>query len=98
VTIPNTWGLAGYCTRGRFGWPGAVSRAHHAALQVLGRREDAKAGAAYLADISGPVTTALRRNQARTFSVRSAQNRPSRGPVMLVLSRHLDVLAQTAED
>jgi DNA-binding CsgD family transcriptional regulator len=55
------------------------------------------AEAAYLADISGPMTTALRRSQARTFSDRSGQNRPSRGPVMLLLSRHLDVVAQTAE-
>jgi DNA-binding NarL/FixJ family response regulator len=55
------------------------------------------AEAAYLADISGPVTTALRRSQARTFSDRSALNEASRGPVMLLLSRDLDVLAQTAE-
>ncbi len=55
------------------------------------------AEAAYLADISGPVTTALRRSQARTFRERAAPNGPSRGPVMLLLSRHLDVRAQTAE-
>jgi hypothetical protein len=55
------------------------------------------ADAAYLADISGPVTIALRRSQARTFSDLSAPNRLSRGPVMLLLSRHLDVLAQTAK-
>jgi DNA-binding CsgD family transcriptional regulator len=52
---------------------------------------------AYLGDISGPVTTALRRSQARTFKGQAAQLGPSRGPVMLLLSRHLDVLAQTAE-
>ena len=53
--------------------------------------------AAYLAGITGPVTTALRRSQARTFRDRAEQRRQSRGPVMLLLSRHLDVLAQTAE-
>jgi DNA-binding CsgD family transcriptional regulator len=53
--------------------------------------------AAYLADITGPVTTALRRSQAGTFRDRAEQHRQSRGPVMLLLSRHLDVLAQTAE-
>ena len=55
------------------------------------------AEAAYLADISGPVTTALRRSQARTFRERAAPNGTSRGPVMLLLSRRLDVRAQTAE-
>jgi DNA-binding NarL/FixJ family response regulator len=53
--------------------------------------------AAHLADITGPVTTALRRSQARTFRDRAEQHRQSRGPVMLLLSRDLDVLAQTAE-
>jgi DNA-binding CsgD family transcriptional regulator len=52
---------------------------------------------AFLGDISGPVTTALRRSEARTFKGQAAQLGPSRGPVMLLLSRHLDVLAQTAE-
>ena len=55
------------------------------------------AEAACLSDISGPVTTALRRSQARTFRDRAAQDEPGRGPVMLLLSQHLDVLAQTAE-
>ena len=55
------------------------------------------AEAACLADLSGPVTTALRRGQARTFRDRAAQHGPGRGPVMLLLSRHLDVLGQTAE-
>jgi DNA-binding CsgD family transcriptional regulator len=53
--------------------------------------------AAYLADISGPVTTALRLSQARTFRDRATETRPSRGPVMLLLSRDLDVLGQTVE-
>jgi hypothetical protein len=55
------------------------------------------ADTAYLADISGPVTTALRHSQAGTFKGQTTQHGPSRGPVMLLLSRHLDVLAQTAE-
>jgi hypothetical protein len=55
------------------------------------------AEAACLSDISGPVTTALRRSQARTFRDRAARDEGGRGPVMLLLSPHLDVLAQTAE-
>jgi DNA-binding NarL/FixJ family response regulator len=55
------------------------------------------ADAAYLAELTGPVTTALRCSQARTFQDPVAPHRPGRGPVMLLLSRHLDVLAQTAE-
>lgn len=50
-----------------------------------------------LAGVAGPVTIALRGSQARTFRNRALQGEPSRGPVMLVLSRDLDVLAQTAE-
>jgi hypothetical protein len=53
--------------------------------------------AAMLAEVTGPVTSALRGSQARTFRNRTVQSEPSRGPVMLVLSRDLDVLAQTAE-
>jgi DNA-binding CsgD family transcriptional regulator len=60
-------------------------------------RQFGSAEAAYLVDITGAVTTALRRSQAATFRDRAAQNTPSRGPVMLLLSRHLDVLGQTAE-
>jgi DNA-binding NarL/FixJ family response regulator len=52
---------------------------------------------AFLAEVAGPVTTALRGTQARTFRDHAVQGEPSRGPVMLLLSRDLDVLAQTAE-
>ena len=48
----------------------------------------------FLADIVEPVTTALRRSQAATFH--AATSRPPRpGPVVLLLTRDLDVLAQT---
>ena len=48
----------------------------------------------FLADIVEPVTTALRRSQAATFHVDAP--RPTRpGPVVLLLTRELDVLAQT---
>jgi DNA-binding CsgD family transcriptional regulator len=52
---------------------------------------------AFLAEVAGPVTNALRGSQARTFDDRTTPDQPSRGPVMLVLSPDLDVLAQTAE-
>jgi DNA-binding NarL/FixJ family response regulator len=51
---------------------------------------------AYLTDIAGPVTTALRRSQARTFLATGQAGAP-RGPVVLLLSGALDVLAQTPE-
>ena len=54
------------------------------------------ADAAFLADIAAPVTTALRRSQATTFGVPSPPW-PRRGPVLLILSCRLDVLAQTPE-
>jgi DNA-binding CsgD family transcriptional regulator len=55
------------------------------------------AEAAYLADIAGPITRALRSSQAGTFTQRASPDRPGRGPVVLVLSPDLDVIAQTAE-
>lgn len=51
----------------------------------------------FLAGIARPLTSALRRCQANTFTVR-APGRPSRtGPVVLLLSPDLQVRAQTAE-
>jgi len=52
---------------------------------------------AYLVGIAGPVTTALRRAQSRTFVAVDAQQRYPRGPVVLLLSSDLRVLAQTPE-
>ncbi len=49
----------------------------------------------FLIDIATPITTALRQAQARTFAAPPEQA-PS-GPVVLLLSANLDVLAQTAE-
>jgi len=65
------------------------------------------ADAAYLAGIAAPVTTALRRCHATTFAATTfaaasfaaatAQGTQRRGPVVLLLSADLDVLAQTPE-
>ncbi|MEY9842836.1 GAF domain-containing protein [Streptacidiphilus sp. EB103A] len=50
--------------------------------------------AAFLTAVAAPVTTALRRTQARTFTDRPPHPlRP--GPVVLLLSRDLEVLGQT---
>lgn len=57
----------------------------------------ATSDAAFLADIAAPVTTALRLSQANTFVVPTAPQRQPRGPVVLLLSADLDVLAQTPE-
>ena len=55
------------------------------------------ADAAFLADIAVPVATALRGTQARTFIAVASQGQPPRGPVVLLLSPRLDVLAQTPQ-
>ena len=60
-------------------------------------RRFTSAEVAYLADIADPVTAALRGSQARTFRERTTPDSSSRGPVVLVLSADLDVVAQTAE-
>jgi DNA-binding CsgD family transcriptional regulator len=49
----------------------------------------------FLHGIAGPLTTALRRSQAATFTVGHAGELASAGPVVLLLSPALDVLAQT---
>ncbi|MEU6143471.1 helix-turn-helix transcriptional regulator [Streptomyces sp. NPDC047081] len=49
----------------------------------------------YLSRLTAPVTTALRRTQAHTFVVRRPHTRSS-GPLALLLSPDLRVLAQTA--
>jgi DNA-binding CsgD family transcriptional regulator len=53
--------------------------------------------AGFLAEIAGPVTTALRRCQANTFVAGSALDQRRAGPVVLLLSPGLEVLAQTPE-
>ncbi len=53
------------------------------------------AEAAFLASIDVPVTTALRRCQAGTFITRPTQRRRRVGPVVLLLSPDLNVVAQT---
>jgi DNA-binding NarL/FixJ family response regulator len=55
------------------------------------------AAAGWLADIAPAVTTALRASQANAFVDPVADARTRRGPVVLVLSRDLEVLAQTAD-
>ena len=54
------------------------------------------AEADFLTAIAAPVTEALRRCQARTFEL-DASGPDRTGPVVLVLSPHLEVRAQTAE-
>jgi DNA-binding CsgD family transcriptional regulator len=53
--------------------------------------------ARFLAEITEPVTTALRRCQANTFVARSSLDQHRAGPVVLLLSPDLEVLAQTSE-
>lgn len=53
------------------------------------------ADAAYLAGIAEPVTRALRRTQANTFLAPAKGEPQQRGPVVLLLSDHLEVLAET---
>ncbi len=55
------------------------------------------AEANWLADIAGPVTTALRRSQAHAFVAGTSATAPRTGPVVLLLSAGLDVLGQTPE-
>jgi DNA-binding NarL/FixJ family response regulator len=52
---------------------------------------------AFLAGIAAPVTTALRRSQAETFIAAVSGEWHQRGPVLVVLSPNLDVMAQTPE-
>jgi DNA-binding CsgD family transcriptional regulator len=56
-----------------------------------------RAEASWLADIAGPVTTALRRSQADAFVAGTSATAPRSGPVVLLLSAGLDVLGQTPE-
>ncbi len=53
--------------------------------------------AAYLADLAAPITMALRRSQAATFTPRTDNSDAHRGPVVLLLSATLQLLAQTRE-
>ncbi|MEV0174549.1 helix-turn-helix transcriptional regulator [Streptomyces sp. NPDC050803] len=64
-------------------------------LWRLGRNFTA-AEAAYLADLTRPVTTALRRSQAETFVVRPTDT-PRPGPLVLLLSPDLHVHGQTPQ-
>jgi len=51
----------------------------------------------FLDHIAGPVTTALRRSQAKTFVPAEAVGQLPAGPVVLLLSAALDVRAQTPQ-
>ena len=53
--------------------------------------------ARYLAAVTGPVTSALRRAQAATFAESSGRAERAAGPVVLLLSEELDVLGQTPQ-
>lgn len=52
---------------------------------------------AFLAGIAGPVSAALRRSQARTFTNSGPHEAVPAGPVVLLLSPALDVRAQTPQ-
>ena len=51
----------------------------------------------FLDHIAGPVTTALRHSQAKTFVPAAAVEKMPAGPVVLLLSPALDVRAQTPQ-
>jgi hypothetical protein len=51
----------------------------------------------FLHGIAGPLTVALRRSQAAAFTAGRAGDQPSAGPVVLLLSPSLDVLAHTPQ-
>lgn len=51
----------------------------------------------FVADLAEPMTAALRRAQAATFMEPPAERRPPVGPVVLMLSPRVQVIAQTAE-
>ena len=51
----------------------------------------------FLADVTAPVTTALRRAQAATFTARTPETGDRRGPVVLLLSSELGLLGSTPE-
>jgi len=55
------------------------------------------AEAAFLSQITAPVTSALRRCQANTFVIRGSREPRRVGPVVLLLSADLEVLGQTPE-
>ena len=55
----------------------------------------ASAEGQYLSDLAEPLTRALRRCQADTFSVRPPRDQPRLGPVVMVLSPDLEVRSQT---
>jgi DNA-binding CsgD family transcriptional regulator len=56
-----------------------------------------RADGSFLADLVEPLTLALRRCQASTFMIRSQQDLPRVGPVVLLLSPELQVRGQTPE-
>lgn len=84
--------VASVVFRDRFGCWGFLDLWRSAASARFGAAE-----AAYLTDIAGPVTTALRRSQAGAFTVRASRGDQRLGPVVLLLSPALEVLRQTAE-
>jgi len=56
-----------------------------------------RADAVFLAEVTEPLTLALRRCQAHTFVVRTVRDLPRVGPVVLLLSPDLQVRGQTPE-
>jgi len=78
--------------RDRFGCWGFLDLWRSGSGPRFGRDESA-----FLTGIASPVTTAMRRSQAGTFTLRPVSKPTGQGPVVLLLSEDLDVLGQTPE-
>ena len=64
--------------------------------RTAAREPFSAANAAFLASAAAPLTTALRRCQARTFVAAAPEGRPSPGPVVLMLDDDLRITSRTA--
>jgi DNA-binding CsgD family transcriptional regulator len=84
--------VASLVFRDRFGCWGFLDLWRSGALARFSPAE-----AAYLTGIAQPVTTALRRSQARAFAARPPRGARPPGPVVLLLSPGLDVRGQTPQ-
>jgi DNA-binding CsgD family transcriptional regulator len=84
--------VASVVFRDRFGCWGFLDLWRSGTLARFSRAE-----AAFLADIAGAVTMALRRSQANAFAEAAPRDPRRLGPVVLLLSSDLEVLRQTPE-
>ncbi len=88
----NIVDVASLVLRDRFGCWGFLDLWRSDPMSSFNRQE-----IAFLGSIVEPVTTALRRCQAANFIARTSLDTPQPGPVVLLLSPDLEVLAQTPE-